>query len=118
MRNALGAQANWPNLARGGMYHGWLPLALSLAAGGGLPRRTAGPRGRGCVQGNSWQWTQLPDCKSSTIVPPIVLMFLEELVLSSPPAKGMLNHKQRKEKDACELVMCRFWREPVSWWIS
>lgn len=34
-------QANWPNLTSGGMYHGWLPSALSLAAGCG-PLRIRG----------------------------------------------------------------------------
>lgn len=53
------------------MQNARLPLALSPAAGSGLLWRAAGPQGHGCVWGNSWQWTQLPDCKSSTIVLPI-----------------------------------------------
>lgn len=36
--SALGAQANWPNLAGGVMYFGWLPLFFSLAARCGPPR--------------------------------------------------------------------------------
>lgn len=41
LQEALGVQANWPNLTSGGMYHGWLPSALSLAAGCG-PLRSRG----------------------------------------------------------------------------
>lgn len=86
-------QANWPNLTSGGMYHGWLPSALSLAAGCG-PLRS---RGAAVRVGNSWQWTQLPDCKSSTIVPPIALVLFSALVLPHPPRKCCTTNKEGKK---------------------
>lgn len=83
------------------MYHGWLPRVLSLMAGCGLLWRTAEPQGHCCVLGNSWQWTQLLDCKSSTIVPHIALVLAWKLPVSHP-LRNTKPQNKRIEKDACD----------------
>lgn len=94
------------------MCRRWLPLAVSLAAGCGLPRRTAGPRGPLLRVGNSWLWTQLPDCKSSTIVPPHCAGdFVGAGCYLAPLRKCCTTYKEWRRMRA-------IWRRAGFWWIQ
>lgn len=97
--SALGVQANWPNLARGGLYHGWLPLAFSLVAGCGLPQRTAGPRGHYSVRGTAGNGRSCSIVNQALLFPPIALLLLWYLLLSRPRRKLWIRRKQKHAGD-------------------
>ncbi len=66
-----------------------------------------------CV-GNSWQWTQLLNCKSSAIVPPSVLVLVQKTVVFHSLRKCRTTSEEWRRMLVFSAT-CRFFMKPVSW---